>query len=334
MAGSQPSTCQFDELTFPLLRLKDNTLDENNLVSGCPLDKSRVYNTPQQDLGALQVLPLELLQVLLFQLDLRTLMDFRWVNHRALQVVDSIPEYKEITTHALNALRGILCIGTGRWITCEALYNTICTAECEECGDFAGYIYILTCKRVCFLCLSENKAYLPLRYSLAIRKFGITRQIIDMLPHMRSIPGTYSPNERKCRDRLSLVDPNSARQAGINFHGSTSAMERYVSDLAAQKLQKFNEKLLKAEVEGRRITARRPSSEDPFDGQPGNPLRFMAIVQAPTINRSSKEVEWGSYCVGCRESSDERPQHFRRRFTKASFAEHLKECGLIRDGKH
>lgn len=196
MEGRPLNMDLFDKLTFPRLNLKDNTLDDNDLVRRCPLDNDHACNTPQQDLGALDALPLELLQVLLAQLDLRTLTDFRRVNQRALQVVDSIPGYKAITTHAPNALRGILSIGTGRWITCETLHDKLCTAECETCGDFGCYIYALTCKRVCFLCLSEHEAYLPVPLGLARRKFGINRQVLDTLPHFRSLPGTYSPNEK------------------------------------------------------------------------------------------------------------------------------------------
>ncbi|KAF2459722.1 hypothetical protein BDY21DRAFT_176813 [Lineolata rhizophorae] len=279
MEGRPLNMDLFDKLTFPRLNLKDNTLDDNDLARRCPLDNGHACNTPQQDLGALDALPLELLQVLLAQLDLRTLTDFRRVNKRALQVVDSIPGYKAITTHAPNALRGILSIGTGRWITCETLHDKLCTVECETCGDFGGYIYALTCKRVCFLCLSEHEAYLPVPFSLARRKFGINRQVLDTLPHFRSLPA-------------------------------------------------------QARASGRRNTIRRPRNDDPFDGQSGNPLRFMAIIQAPTFKRSSQEVEWGAYCVGCQRSSKQRPRHFRRRFTKESFSEHLHECGHIRDGVH
>jgi hypothetical protein len=222
-------------------------------------------------------------------------------------LVESFPQYKAIRKHAYNALRGTMYIETGWWITCGMVYEKLCTAECEECGDFGGYLYILTCKRVCFLCLSVDKQYLPLRYSHAIRKFGLNRPILRTLPRMRSIPGTYSPNQKKVRTHLALVDSDCARRAGITLHGSVSAMEQYVSSMAAQ---------------------------DAFDGKSGNPLRFMAIVRIPWLNKSSQELEWGFHCTGCQKSHYSRPLHFRRKFTAKSFKEHLKECGNIRHGKH
>ncbi|KAF2135474.1 uncharacterized protein K452DRAFT_293187 [Aplosporella prunicola CBS 121167] len=310
-------------LTYPRLNLRDYTLDDNNLAIGCPLDNGHhIRDTPQQNLGVLDALPLELLHMMVSQLDLRTLTDFRRINRRAMQVVDSVPQYKAITTHASNALRGILAIETGRWITCETLYDKLCTAQCERCGDFGGYLYLLTCKRVCFLCLSEDGSYLPLRYSHAIKKFGITPQAVKTLPRMRSITGIYSPNEKKSHRRLCLVDFETAFQAGIELHGSQEAMERCISSSAQ---------------EGAGSTThwgRRTRTKEPFDGKSSNVLRFLAIVYAPALNRVTLKLERGFYCIGCQRSYGSRPKHFRRRFTEASFKEHLEECGNIQDGYH
>ena len=221
-------------------------------------------------------------------------------------LVEFIPQYKAIRKYAYNALHGIICIETGRWITCEMLYEKLCTAECEQCGDFGGYLYILTCNRVCFLCLSEDKRYLPLRYLHATRKFGLNRSILRSLPTMKSMPGIYSPGEKKVRKQLTLVDPDCACRVGIALHGSVSTMEKYVSSKAFR---------------------------EPFDGESGNPLRFMAIVPTPWLNRSSQELEWGFHCTRC-ENSCERPLDFRRKFTEESFKEHLKECRNIQHGEY
>ncbi len=300
------SECRHD-LTYAHIRLRDFTLDDNLPDSQCQPDNDRIPNPPKAYLGTLDTLPLELLREILRQLDLSTLTDFRNLNRRAMRLVESFHQYKVIRKHAYNVLRGIMYIKASRWITCEMLYEKLCTAECEECGDFGGYLYILTCKRVCFLCLSEDKRYLPLRYRHAILKFGLDRPILGTLPSMKSIPGTYSPNQKKVRAHLALVDFDCARRAGITLHGSVSAMEQYVSSVAAQ---------------------------DPFDGKSGNPLRFMAIVRTPWLNKSSQELEWGFHCTGCQRSHCSRPLHFRRKFTVESFKEHIRECGNIRHGRH
>ncbi len=338
MGTLSQSASQFQDLVYPGLRLRDFTLDDNLLNHPqSPPENGSIRKSPGVDLGALDVLPLELLHMLLIGLDLRTFTDFRRINRRAMEVVESIPQYKAVITHAHSVLLGIMSIETGRWITCQTLYDKLCTAECEECGDFGGYIYVLTCKRVCFLCFSEDKRYIPLSYSDAIRKFGVNRQILETLPRMRSIPGIYSPNEKKSRTRLTLVDYKSARRAGIALHGLSSAMEQYVSNMAAQKLQEYNKRVDQA-AEGPGSTTRRlrrPRTEDLFDGQSGNPMRFLAIVRAPWLNTVSQELEWGFHCSGCRGSYRTRPLlHCRRKFAAASFSEHLRHYGEFRNGKH
>lgn len=166
------------------------------------------------------------------------------------------------------------------------------------CDDFGGYIYLVTCKRVCFLCLCENETYLP--YDLTARKFNTVLKMLDNLPHMRSLPGTYSPNEKKSRKRLRLYDRESVKHCG--------------SGVVMEQIEQME--------------------QNAFDGKSGNMIRFKAIVQAPALNPNTRETESGFHCIGCQKSYCQRPQHFRRRFSKASFALHLQECGPIRDGKH
>jgi hypothetical protein len=137
------SKSQLEELTYPCPRLRDFILDDNLPALVFPPSNGHIRKLPKVDLGTLDVLPLELLQGLLSQLDLCTLMGFRRVNRPAIDVVESKPQYKAVTTHARNVLRGILSIGTGQWISCESLYKNLCTAECKQCGDFGGYLYIL-----------------------------------------------------------------------------------------------------------------------------------------------------------------------------------------------
>ena len=330
-----PPMARLADLTYPHPRIRDYTLDDNLPASIRPANHARLGSAPTANLGDLGVLPLELLQALLAQLDLRSLSDFRLVNRRAAEVVGSIPQYKVVTTHAPNVLRGILSIRTGRWITCEMLYDSLCTANCQVCGDFAGYLYILTCERVCFLCLSEDVRYLPLQTDRAIRKFGLNHDIIDTIPHMKSVPGKYSPMERKSSKTLGLVDYESAHRAGIAFHGSRKAMVQHVSTLAAQEMRQCNN-WQRAAPWGLMSTASIHWSQmgDDFDAQSGNPVRFMAVTRAPWFNKVSRVAEWGFHCLGCEIAYANRPMHFRRKFTPNQFKEHLRQCGDIRDGKH
>ncbi|POR35733.1 F-box domain-containing protein [Tolypocladium paradoxum] len=334
-AKEQPilSPDDIENLTYPNLNLNDHIVDEKlPVVAPCSAN-TPASTLPTANLGALDALPLELLQEILCQLDLRTLTDFRYVNRRATELVDYLPQHRAITTHARNTLRAILGIGTGRWITCKSLCQKLHTPRCERCGDFGSYLYLLTCKRVCFLCMSQDQLFLPLSPNRARRKFGLEYGDLKTLPRMRAIRGIYSPNSKRVATRCILVDHESALRAGVARHGSLTAMNEYVAGKEAQKLHAYNATVVAAQQSGSCKRRRRPAVLDPFDGHSGNPFRFVAISRVPSVSRASGKVEWGFYCVGCRKSKC-RPQHWRRKFTAVSFHEHLKQCGNIRRGQH
>ncbi|KAF2012958.1 hypothetical protein BU24DRAFT_412267 [Aaosphaeria arxii CBS 175.79] len=353
------SKSRFEALTYKYPRfypqkVKDFTLDDNLPLAGLTIRNEYRSKAAKFGLGTLDVLPLELLQESLSHLDVSTLTKFRHINRRAADVVESIPEFKAIVMHAPNALLGILSVETGHLISCKALYEQLCTAECEHCGSFAGYLYVLTCSRVCFHCFTAKERYLPLRYCDARRKFGIDRKILKTLPSMRSIPGKYSREQLNRPKRLVLVDSGSAYRAGVALHGSPGAMRRYASHVYAQELQEHNIKAFHASANGTYL----PRHLYPHDAVEGNPLRFMGIIRMPWLNRATREPEYGAYCIGCISCHDncllnqfdiQTLSHHanpvmslrriyqrlhRRLYTEASFSEHLRQYGDIRDRKH
>lgn len=318
---------QFRDDAYARLNLNDHTLSENLPSLRPEPENDRPHNPPATGIGVLDTLPAELLNMILTEIDLQTLVSFRRVNRRAAEVVDHVSSYKAIATNAPHALRGILSIQTGRWITCRTLYEKLCLARCETCADFGGYLYLITCKRVCFLCLSENRVYLPVTPRKACREFGLSNDMVKTLPWMRVVPGIYSPNEKKAA-KSTLVDYESCLDTAIALHGSLTAMRKYVSDMEARKLPG----LWTGGLEARSDTVR-PLRAAPIDGRSGNPLRFVAIVRMPWLNKESRQLEWGFHCVGC-EKLSRPPLHYRRQFTAASFRQHLEQCGEIRDRKH
>jgi hypothetical protein len=328
--NERPVALRHKGLAFSQLRINDHNLDEKlPTVSseGCQI---RCHQPVVYDLGALDTLPVELLDGILCQLDLRTLTDFRRVNRRAIELVNALPSYKAIITHIPNALTGILAIRAGRWIMCRTLFEKLCAPTCEECGDFGGYLYLITCKRVCFLCFTHEKAYLPLSSRAACREFGLKSGIVETLPHMLVVPGTYAPNMKKASGTI-LIDYQSALCAGVLLHGSVNAMEKYVSRAKARDMEAYEKRLNASKRSGARV--RLPYSSDSVDLNSANPFRYVAIVRVPWLDRPAREIEWGFHCSGC-ENSNRLPLHYRRQFTTLSFDEHLIQCGRIQDGQH
>ena len=334
MTCKLPSVSDLPALTYPRPNLTDNTLEDNDLAQHCPLDNGRHRLDPKYNLGNLALLPPEILTAVLTQVDLQSLTEFRRVNQRVMEFIDSIPQYQAIVTHAPASLRGILSIGTGEWISCQGLYDKLRIAECETCGDFGGYLYIITCRRVCFMCLSEEPAWLPLLRRDAIRKFGLHSKLPANLPQIRSIPGCYSPNLKYCPLPLTLIDYESARDAGIILHGSLRAMEQYASRMVFKSREKYDTRYSEWTLRKSGPKPRPPRFEDSWDGKSGNPIRFMAIVAAPYLNPTTRCPEWGFHCVGCRKENAGRLLNWRRKFIMDTFNEHIRQCGDVTDGSH
>lgn len=114
------SKTELEALTSPHLRITDNSLDQNELAERCPLNNGRHACEQGHSLGRLGLLPPELLNTVLSQLDLQSLTDFRRINQRAMHFVDSVPQYQLILEHTPAALRGMLSIKCARFSTCQA----------------------------------------------------------------------------------------------------------------------------------------------------------------------------------------------------------------------
>ncbi|EEU37574.1 uncharacterized protein NECHADRAFT_87452 [Fusarium vanettenii 77-13-4] len=285
---------QFHGQAFACMGLGDNTLNDNLPPLQPKPENGRSHIRPATGLGALDALSLELLTMILGELDLYTFFNFGSVNRRAADVVDQVPVYKDITKHALCALRGILSINTERWITCRTLYEKLFLAECEVCGDFAGYLYLITCKRVCFICLSRDISYLPLTPQQAWSQFGLSSAIVDTLPWMRVVPGIYSPHEVKIVEPTTLVDYKSCLDKCLALYGSFDAMRKHMSDMETRELPGVKAGELESE----------PSIPQPLQAGPikrsgrFSPRRCVAITRMPWLNQDSKQLEWGFYCLG------------------------------------
>ncbi|RTE82629.1 hypothetical protein BHE90_002832 [Fusarium euwallaceae] len=279
--------------------------------------------------------PPELFHIIISQLDLASLHALRRTNRRAAELLYSHSEYNTLVTHAWNAVRGTLCIDTAKNITCKQLYEKLCTKKCEGCGDFGGYLYLLTCKRVCFVCFSEKKRYFPVPPNLASRKYWIASEIVDTLPHMKALLGVYSPARVASVDTV-FVDSESALNAGLEIHGSSDVMTETVIQKEMERINEYSRRRYEATFSEEEP---KPFIEPPevflsrCDDRVNNPHRFLAIVRAPWFNRSKQLPEQGFHCRGC-EDLEKMPFHHRRRFTATSFEEHLEQCGEIYHGRH
>ncbi len=156
--------------------IDESVIDLKELQRGCPLDqtstasstgspgphwKDTVAFRPLGHFGRLEALPLETLQAILEHLDLQTLTDLRCVSRRAMLVVDSLPLYKEIYSHAPDVLRAMLSTHSARHFDLWLVSRELRAEYCYLCGDFGPFFLLPGCARCCWLCLGKAEDTLP-----------------------------------------------------------------------------------------------------------------------------------------------------------------------------
>lgn len=186
-----------DHLTHHRPGFKGSMLEPEPLERGCPLDNGRHdWQETSSSLGCLDTLPVELLHMILLDVDLKSLTSLRSVNRRARLTIDALWQYNEIVTYAPNSLRAILNINVGALISCRQLHRELCSQECVTCGHFGAFLYLLSCNRVCYVCLVETPQFLPLTQKHARTAFGLGSSEMAKLPAALSLPGIYSRSSK------------------------------------------------------------------------------------------------------------------------------------------
>lgn len=268
--------------------IKDNNLDDANLETRCPLDNGRHSGTPEQTVGQLDLLPLEIVNEILLSMDLPTLTNFRCINRRAMQLVDSLPQYRMVFKHCPNVLRAILSTNANSY-DCRLLYNTLATTRCSSCSNFGSYLYLITCKRVCHLCFRRRPDYVPVAAHGASKITGVSKTQLDRVPRATSLPGQYGH---------LLGSLNSSRRRTVFL--DTGTLRPLVRDPA-------------------------PLDTIPAVGNVRDSRRFMFTVSAPCLDRSGQTADWGVYCQRCRGNRMDPTTHGRNKYTREGFLEHYRE---------
>lgn len=245
------------------LRIVDHTLDDAELDARCPLDNGRHVILPKTSVGQLDLLPVELIDQVLRMLDIPTLTTFRRVNQRAMHLVDSLPPYRRLWTSCPNILRAVVGIN-GTSFSCETLFQALTREKCESCSLFGGYLYLITCKRVCYFCFTTRKEYFPVSLTLAARQAKVQKKALSHLPQVLSLPGRYTASAKLSKCRVTLVD----RQALLHLSEAAETLNKRV-DYATTE-----------------------------------PRRYMSIVAAPRISLHDQTAEWGLHCSLCRDNTE------------------------------
>lgn len=337
---------QLDGLTYERQDMQFFSMNLKTLEQNCPLAQPSSIGGSNiarlQPLGQLDTLPLEIIQNVLQLLDLHTLTLIQSLNHRSKLLVSSLPQHREIVTHAPNALRAMLSTGLAPHFTIHHLSRALRAQDCFLCGSFGACLYLLECRRYCWPCLAEAFDTLPVAREFVRHFFGLPGSAVRQLPCMRSLPGSYSvdrfPGDTHKR-WVALFSTKAAMEAGIELHGSQEAMEAYEADPhEAQRLARSMDRIRKAGIRNvsslqlQRV-AQKPCREycrGPAWSLHGHfqPQRFMAAIRFPTLDLSNGTIEWGLSCKGCRDGppDNDESRDWKAMYTKRGYLAHFDQC--------
>ncbi|KLU91830.1 hypothetical protein MAPG_10779 [Magnaporthiopsis poae ATCC 64411] len=211
-------------------------------------------------------LPLELLHDVLLRLDVRSLFNFRQANLSSRQTADSLHEYQMAVSHGLNLLRALLRTRLAVGVSLLDFHHALCTKACTLCGEFGGFVSLLTWTRCCFRCL-QRAPETQVQTVVSIRKqFHLTVAELGRLRSFVTLPGSYSVDGSVHKSRATVA---SVHQAELVFgqqppHAAAAAVQAQPANSGRNR--KFN---------------------------------FMGSCALPYYDRRTGRVEHGMSCAGC-----------------------------------
>lgn len=191
--------------------------------------------------GFLPFLPLEIHQLILQRLDMRSLFNLARTSKSMRRHVRRLPKLRALVNHAPAAMSTVASFGLGHSLTCADLYEKLVNPSCDVCGRLSYVLYLLACVRLCNACLQSNTLYCPLPSKLALHLYGLSADQIRRLPmllfpHPAPHSGWISLGECQrliMHARGGLVDEERVRLMCLRTYGARHAAERgYMADFA------------------------------------------------------------------------------------------------------
>lgn len=220
------------------------------------------------DLGALGVLPLEILQQVLLDLDMCSLLTFVGTNKSCGHIVTTLQDFKMVVScpQLAGAIFQLRCRSFGL----QQLAAGIRYPECKCCGRFGDLFYLITAERMCYHCWRADRyrkaVFLDCGFRRAQESASLQRDAITSgIPCVSVPPGSYGPigegfmsRRRVAFDRTSFFAEFDARRQD----GSDGAILEY-------------------------------RSAEP------DVLSYVATIRAPYLDETSQKWEEGFFCRAC-----------------------------------
>lgn len=252
--------------------------------------------------GLFDKLPFEILHSVLHQLDLRSLSRLSQVSTLGYAMIQSLPAYRDLLQNAYHAMTALGRTGAICYHTLAELHEALCSQNCVSCGFFGAFLFLPTCERCCYACLSRNQSFWVTSTDLARKCFSLDQHHIENLPVLYSLPGVYEVWKQEYvsfKRRINLVSVGSAKALGIEVHGSTRNMRNFARMVRCRPT--------KGDIEREYLQW---IQKAPMDRSEGDPVmlpaarwaprnKFCSMASTPFPALINGEVDPGAWCRGC-----------------------------------
>ncbi|RTE70923.1 hypothetical protein BHE90_014676 [Fusarium euwallaceae] len=285
--------CAYHRRDFDLVLVRSRPHETQTVLE--PL-RTAFETSPTSSLGVLDSLPSELLWIVFRNLDLLSYFRFRHINRRARALATAVSEYQAVVRHGLEGLRGVLRAGLAQNFTIRDLHSPLICEKCTLCGEFGGFLFLVTATRCCFSCIKGSPDLRVMSTSTLSRLAKISPKRLHQAlgSGLRTVPGLYSMEEKRVKRPKFLV----------------------ASQLAIARLQLLG-------------VLDRNTAEALLERDEHTSQRFMASTAFPWYDPGSGKVESGVSCKGCQVKvenllveSDERD----RVFSRSGYLSHFESC--------
>lgn len=248
---------------------------------------------PTTTLGHIDRLPVELIHQMCLHLDILSLFRFRQTNTRARKLLETLREYRIVTTVALNALCALLRSRAAPWVTLGEFYDLLCTHNCSVCSQgYGNLVFLPTWIRCCSSCLRLHAPKLRVTTVVSARRdLDLSEESLAKIPILETIPGVYSP---VLGDYGRFESGPSQDQVFQRRRVAFVSIQTALSHVPE--------------------TPKRPVT-------PTTRLAFQACCALPSYDPRTSEVENGVSCAGCR---------LNKVYSRKGFIEHFASCRKAR----
>lgn len=178
------------------------------------------FQNSVSSLGILDRLPVELLYEVLKSLDLQSTILFSRVSIQRRNIVYSFSAYRDVIKHTPHALAAFSQTKLLHLHSVSKLHNALRNERCATCLEYGVYLFLPTCERCCWQCLRSNSTRRVVSLTAAAKTFALLPKMVQQLPVMFSILGTYRVACKSTQKSYRLVSIHAAKELVMSIYGS------------------------------------------------------------------------------------------------------------------